>query len=62
MASSRRPGTLNPWKRTGENSIHSPDQLIRKPMTPVKTGMDANANQSTSLAQSLNQSTPRSSP
>ena len=62
MASSRRPGTRNPWKRTGENSIQSPDQLIRKPMMPVKIGMDTKANQSSSLAQSLNQSTPRSSP
>ena len=31
-------------------------------MMPVKIGIDTKANQSSSLAQSLNQSTPRSSP
>ncbi len=46
VASSRKPGTVTPWKRTGLNSIHRPDQLIRKPTTPVKTGIEAKATQS----------------
>src|SRR5690349_11085090 len=36
-----RPGTLNPWNRTGENSMIRPVQLISQPMTPVKTGIVA---------------------
>ena len=48
VASSFMPGTLTPWKRSGANSMTRPDQLISQPMTPVKTGMVTNANQSRS--------------
>ena len=49
VESSRKPGTLKPWKRIGLNSMISPVQLMSQPITPVKTGIDAAANQSTSL-------------
>ncbi len=38
-ASGLSTGTCTPWNRSGENSIHSPDQLISQPTTPVKSGM-----------------------
>ena len=41
------PGTVTPWKRTGENSITRPVQLISQPTTPVKTGMERTCHQST---------------
>ena len=50
-----------PWKRTGLNSMTTPDQLISQPMAPVKTGIEANATQSTSLTPSPSQSTRGSS-
>ena len=52
VASSRMPGIRTPWKRTGENSMTSPDQLISQPTTPVKTGTLATCHQSRPAAQS----------
>ena len=43
----RMPGTVTPWKRTGENSITRPVQLISQPTTPVKTGTESRCSQST---------------
>jgi hypothetical protein len=40
------PGTVTPWNRTGENSMIRPVQLIRKPTTPVKTGIEPTWSQS----------------
>ena len=56
VPSSRSPGIRMPWNCTGLNSMIRPDQLISQPITPVKIGMDTNANQSRSFAHSLSQS------
>ncbi len=41
------PGTATPRKRTGENSMTRPVQLIRNPTTPVNSGTERRCSQST---------------
>ena len=50
--SSRSPGIVRPWNRTGLKSMISPVQLISQPMTAVKTGIDQKTSQSTSRSHS----------
>ena len=60
--SSRRPGKVTPWKRTGLKSITSPVQLMSQPTTAVKTGIDQNTSQSTSASHSRDVLTPSAGP